>query len=633
MHHKRWIYALFFFTPLALHGQLDTVLIGHVGESYDRVITQNIQWLDTNASAERNWKALLEQAGTAFAYLQEDTVRLEAEQTHWGRVCVCNTAPAPYSLVLNTRKPERAVLWQIQDQRLIKTQRTGFTTPIQQTALPDNVGSFPIYLPAASCQQWVLRWSWVDNSFRKAYSKPTAFALWSDSLAKLRATDAIWNRAEYPMTVAVIGILGFLVLYMSFQYLQYGDKAYGAYALYCLGFCLFYLVRRNYWFDYPFGYLKPWRHYLDPYLSLFPVMAYVYFYQHFLSISRERHPHIWRVLQVNKIYIAGLWLLFPILLLWLPVSDASRVYFWARDLFIVGAFYLVYLAFQLNTPLSKIFIAGTFALVFFSLLMVGTDTVRPLLANWGYELPALRFSFISNLQLGILLESVIFAYALSYRSRLILQEKERVERRLIINKDRLRRAKVSPYFTYHAIGAVQGLLKQQHTDTATAYLVKFAGLLRYVLSHLERPNSSLADELHLCRQYVDLEQLRRPGLDYHAHTDSQIDLHNTYVPSILLQSLLEYSLSKSMTTAGMERRKLRLSCQRMDKGLEIELTDNRAAPISGQDNSLEPIRQRLSSLPFEATLSEQPLREGSGRTSGIRLTLRLIQETVKQTES
>lgn len=628
MPRTRWIYALLLFTPLALHGQLDTVFVDRVGESFDRVITQNIQWLSTSMPADSGWKAILEQPDAAFTHFTEDTVQLLAEQPHWGRVCICNTAPTLLSLAFNTQKPQRAALLQIQDGRLLRTQQTGFNTPISQTALPDNVGTFPIDLPAFSCQQWVLQWIWVDNSFRKAYSKPAAFALWSDSLAKLRATDAIWNRAEYPMTVAVIGILSFLVLFMGFQYFQYGDRAYGAYALYCLGFCLFYLIRRNYWFDYPFGLLKPWRHYLNPYISLFPVLAYVYFYQHFLSISRERHPHIWRVLQINKVYIAGLWLLFPILLLWLPVSDASRFFFNARDLFIVGALYLVYLAIRLRTTLSRIFVAGTFALVFFSLLMVVTDTVRPILSNWGYELPTLSFSFISNLQIGILLESVIFAFALSYRSRLIMQEKDRVERQLIINKDRLRRAKVSPKFIYNALHAIQSLLKQQQTETATQYLVKFASLLRYVLTQLDRPLSSLAKELELCQQYVELEQLRKPGLCYQSSIGELVNQQRTLIPSLLLQPLLEYVLDKGGAPHHGKERHLKLDVQQLGGGITITLTDEGADwPVAEQDDSIAQIRQRLSRLEYEATLRIQPIREASGTTGGVQLLLHLKYDT------
>lgn len=617
---------------LALQAQADTVVIEGAGEQFDRVITQQLGWGAAGQASYSGWKDILQLPDSAFTRYQKDTIQLKAEKKHWARVWVCNTSPTPLYFIFNTHKPQEAVLWQIQDGQLRHTQRTGFTTPLPQTARPDNVGSFPIYLPARSCQQWVLQWSWVDNAFRKPYSKPTAFALWSDSLATLRATDAIWNRAEYPMTVAVIGILGFLVLFMGFQYLQYGDKAYGAYALYCLGFCLFYLVRRNYWFDYPFGYLKPWRHYLDPYLSLFPVMAYVYFYQHFLSITRERHPHTWWVLQINKAYIAGLWLLFPILLLWLPVSEASRVYFFGRDLFIVGALYLVYLAFRLHTPLSRIFIAGTFALVFFSLLMVTTDTVRPLLARWGYAFPKLSFSFISNLQVGILLESVIFAYALSYRSRLLFLEKERLERQLVINKDRLRRARVSPYFTYNALEAVRSLLRQRKPDTATAYLVKFAGLLRYVLTQLERPQSSLARELDLCKRYMELEQLRRPGLNFQAQVEETIDPQHHATPSLLLQPLLEHALSNNTGRWPDKTRELKLHARLIDRGWEIVLTDKGAdwslppAETVPSDDNLAQVRQRLSRMGYEATLDVQPLRTAApDEVPGTQLKLRLLQ--------
>ncbi len=70
------------------------------------------------------------------------------------------------------------------------------------------------------------------------------------------------------------------------------------------------------------------------------------------------------------------------------------------------------------------------------------------------------------------------------------------------------------------------------------YLSDFAGLIRKVLRNSEKEEVSLAEELEMTRQYLNLEKLRF-DFDFSISVDKKIDVHNTPVPSMLLQPFAE----------------------------------------------------------------------------------------------
>lgn len=97
-------------------------------------------------------------------------------------------------------------------------------------------------------------------------------------------------------------------------------------------------------------------------------------------------------------------------------------------------------------------------------------------------------------------------------------------------------ARIRPHFLFNSINAVLSLVRQE-PRRAEAALEDMAGLFRALMAD-NRELAPLADEIELCRQYLDLEQLRLGDrLQIEWHIDKMP--RDALVPPLALQPLLE----------------------------------------------------------------------------------------------
>lgn len=97
-------------------------------------------------------------------------------------------------------------------------------------------------------------------------------------------------------------------------------------------------------------------------------------------------------------------------------------------------------------------------------------------------------------------------------------------------------ARIRPHFLFNSINAVLSLVRQE-PRRAEAALEDMAGLFRALMAD-NRELAPLADEVELCRQYLQLEQLRLgERLQIEWHIDNMPG--DALVPPLALQPLLE----------------------------------------------------------------------------------------------
>lgn len=614
--------------------QWDTIYL-HSTDGLDTAITSRMQWL-IDENPELDWQgvaALPAEAPQLFRFPQE-RVKFAQETTYWGRFCLCNTHPTDtLQLTISSKVGYRTLLWQLNSVHGAVQGHTGYAYSKSDLTLPEYADVLPLRLSPQSCSPIVGQWYWRDYKFSDDSTSLTSVRLRSELQKANHHNEEIWGRKDYMMTTVTVSVLAFLAIFMGLQYWQFHDRASGAYALYALSFCIYYLLHRNYWFEFPFAYLRPWREYLEPYLTMTIALSYLYFYQHFLFITPKSYPRIWRALRWSKIYILAVCISLPLFWLLLPIPLAGKIAVTARDLFLVGAVYLIFVALRINSRLARIFILGSLSLVFFTLIMVFTDSVRPLLTYFGWHVSKPELPYLSSTQSGILLESVIFALALSYRNRLVFEQKERAERQLQVSEDRLQRAQLSPHFIYNALNAIKYLLQRGKLAEATSYLSKFSNLLRHVLTYLEQPRIPLSKELELNQQYLAVESLRFSGaFNYQIQPDPDIQTDEIAVPTLLLQPLLENAVLHGLMPKKDGNRQLHLQIQRSSHILTVTIADNgigRAAASHSNKFRDRPslglalTRRRLQQWGPESSVSVIDHKDEAGNASGTSVIIQL----------
>jgi hypothetical protein len=193
------------------------------------------------------------------------------------------------------------------------------------------------------------------------------------------------------------------------------------------------------------------------------------------------------------------------------------------------------------------------------------------------ELNKSQLKFII-LALGILIliASVVFAiWKWRVRQRFRSEQQQRRLRELELTAIR---SQMNPHFLFNSLNSVQNLVQQNKGREAHLYLADFAGLIRKVLQNSEKEEVSLAEELEMTEQYLNLEKLRF-DFDFSISVEQGIDINNTMVPSMLLQPFAENAVIHGLQNKP-ENRKLKIEVlkkgggQGEDKGIVISVEDN-----------------------------------------------------------
>lgn len=146
--------------------------------------------------------------------------------------------------------------------------------------------------------------------------------------------------------------------------------------------------------------------------------------------------------------------------------------------------------------------------------------------------------------MGLLIAAIIVFIAL-YRIRILkdMQAKELERQKLLHEVDlsniRSLRAQMNPHFLYNALNAIQSYIYTGNKETAVASLGIFSDLSRGVLESSRNKEISLFDEMALIENYLKLEVMRLPKIRYQITVDQNLNLHDTYIPTMIIQPLVE----------------------------------------------------------------------------------------------
>ncbi len=172
-------------------------------------------------------------------------------------------------------------------------------------------------------------------------------------------------------------------------------------------------------------------------------------------------------------------------------------------------------------------------------------------------------------------------------------------------------ARIRPHFLFNSITAVLSLMRKEPRRAETA-LEDLAELFR-VLMRDNRDLAPLADEVELCRQYLDLEQLRlgdRLVVDWNVKSMPG----DALVPPLVLQPLLEnavYHGIEPSTEQGVISVNIFASRDEVHAVLKNPLVANSERHRAGNRMAIANIRERLA-LHFdaEASLDARVTRDG-----------------------
>ncbi|MEM8526011.1 MAG: histidine kinase [Bacteroidota bacterium] len=175
-----------------------------------------------------------------------------------------------------------------------------------------------------------------------------------------------------------------------------------------------------------------------------------------------------------------------------------------------------------------------------------------------------RFALISFLSL------IVLGIYIQRKRR--LAKRERARRQILELELKGIRSQMNPHFLFNALSSIQNLIRKKDEVGADRYLTQFAGLVRKILRHSEQEFITLEEEIEALQQYCSLEALRTP-FEYEIEVAPEIDKFNTYLPSMLLQPLVENAILHGLMPQQAAR-KLWIKIRPDTQGLYCEIVDN-----------------------------------------------------------
>ncbi len=185
------------------------------------------------------------------------------------------------------------------------------------------------------------------------------------------------------------------------------------------------------------------------------------------------------------------------------------------------------------------------------------------------------------LMLGLVIEAICFSFALTYRSKLVLLEKNKLQENYslqlqsalqqrttelqqqshLLQTQQLKqiaaefenkiaetemialRAQMNPHFIFNCLNSIKLYTLENDAQTASEYLTKFSQLIRLVLENSRSEKVTLQKELETLKLYIELEAMRfKNKVNYQINVVPHIDQQYIEIPPLLLQPYVENAI-------------------------------------------------------------------------------------------
>ena len=161
-----------------------------------------------------------------------------------------------------------------------------------------------------------------------------------------------------------------------------------------------------------------------------------------------------------------------------------------------------------------------------------------------------------------------------WRKNILIKRRE-IEHQLITLEQQALQSMMNPHFIFNSLGSIQNYILQKNASKAGLYLSQFARLIRQNLNAIKAAMINLDEEADRLKNYLDLEKMRLTNkFEYSITIDESIEASETFIPSMMIQPLVENALWHGITRLK-EKGMVSVYFQKEDEhALKIIVEDN-----------------------------------------------------------
>jgi len=420
------------------------------------------------------------------------------------------------------------------------------------------------------------------------------------------------NPHENGITLFITGGLIVLSVYHFLLYFQHKDKSYLFYSLYT-----FILFTRNI-VDFKNGFLfqseelLPILKFIGHYrMNLEWAYNTIYFVFAFTFVDLKSYSLKWYKFIFGAVSLL-LALNFFIEILY-QITLNKNIYSVAFKCMIVLFLILSVIGY---IPLFKIKGFLKYYIICGSLILLSTSLIAYFVSHFGLQSNGSNLN-ASIFFLGLIFENMLFALGLDHKQKMILQEKNDSQKKLITqlqeneglrNLTQLKleqdvislvnqaenekikatydkqlaelkitalKSQMNPHFIFNSLNAIKLYIINNEKENAVYYLNKFSKLIRKILASTREKEISLAEEIETMQLYVNIENIRFSNeIDFSLSVDESIKLYTIKIPPMILQPFIENAIWHGLSSKKSNK-KLKLTIQKHKKShIRISVQDN-----------------------------------------------------------
>ncbi|NJL74836.1 MAG: histidine kinase [Saprospiraceae bacterium] len=476
---------------------------------------------------------------------------------YWLHYTIRYDGETPLRLVLQTAKASADTLeiWQITDSTTIYQRRGAIALLGQhdlESILPFFHSAFLLTFTSQSACDLYIRYS----VFYGIETVPTFTLRPADEAIAANGTAAMRHLA---VRITFTAIILLSILFALIRLLQTRKIAYLYYALFGLFSVLYYgsFVRHIEIFRWD---ITPALHHFwwRPLFQSLGLVTYVLFIRSFLD-TKVLYPKLYKYLTY---YILSILLFIGIDRILVVFYGTRASYIFSNqfeELFHFLAILIMVQIIRTKNPLAVwVTIGSAFPILGALMMMLVKVNDEAFLAKYFFHA-----TWIS-VPIGLVLESIFFWIALTYKDMLDIKAKQAAEIQLLQQREenaRLREQatrqnlesrlqflanQLKPHFTFNTLGAIRNVVAQGDTKNAEQYLLTFSIILRQALDFSDKETINLAEELDFAQRYIQMEQLRYPDLFTFELQTNNADLRFVSLPPLLLQPSIENAIKHGL---------------------------------------------------------------------------------------
>ncbi len=176
---------------------------------------------------------------------------------------------------------------------------------------------------------------------------------------------------------------------------------------------------------------------------------------------------------------------------------------------------------------------------------------------------------------GLMLLSLFLFYKF-YTATLqnVKQSKAELKQKLVEMEMKALRAQMSPHFIFNSLNSINRYIVKSDPETASAYLTKFAKLIRLILENSNHKIISLEQELNALKLYIELEAFRfNKKFSYSLSVSPDVDSTTLGIPPMVIQPFIENAIWHGLLHKDSPGN-LQISIVRSGNGIQCVILDN-----------------------------------------------------------